>query len=931
MAINFPKTEEDILEYWDEIKAFETQLKLTEDGPRFSFYDGPPFATGLPHYGHLLTSTIKDIIPRYMSMKGRHVVRCFGWDTHGLPVEYEIDKKLGISGRDAVMEMGVDRYNDECRAIVMRYAEERKRNIRRLGRWVDMENDYKALDVKFMESCWWVFKTLFDKGDVYRSFKIMPYSTALCTPLSHMESKQNEKMTQDPVVVVSFPLLDVQGRSDTSLVTYTTTPWTLPSNLFVAVHPDFEYMEILDEASGKKYITMQSGLAILYRDPKGQNTKYFADTYSDCFQKDYDAVAAAGFFGPERLPPCPVDDKGCFTAEVPDYAGQHVKASDKSILRDLRPTDRLLVESQTTHNDKFCWRSDTQLIRKAISSWFIRVENSVPLMLSNLDETSWASEDYEEVVCVGSIEELKQLSGYTGTIDDLHRDKIDHIIIPSKQGKEALRRVDEIFDCWFESGSMPYASVHYSFENQDQFHGGHFPADFIAEGLDQTRGWFYTLTVLGNKLFGVSPFRNVIVNGMAQSYRLYTVVPSLLRMIDDLTNWYIRFNRRRLKGGAGLGVEDTAAALNTLLQVLFTTVRALAPFTPFIAEHIYGLLQISLGETLPAFKDSRSVHFLPFPTAEEGLFDQEIERKVSVMPKVIQLGRVARERHNITLKTPLLRLVVVANSQSLSDLEPLKSYVHEELNVREVVLTSDESSYGIFLEAKVDWPTLGKKLKKVVQIVRKALPGLTHERLKVYRRKKTMTVEGIQLNENDLTIVRVMGNDTAEAANKQGQKWEPAFSDDLMVLLDVAPHPELMDEALVRDIINRVQRLRKKAGLVPTDDVRMQYAVLANPDGVDLGSVLSNQDDLFQSSLRGCLEECRDTREATDGGFILQEEQVLGNLKLLLKLLKLPFVGHWATGSEQFQGKFQIWFGTGRVVKWAADVTLGGNLREYGL
>ncbi|KAL2143145.1 hypothetical protein VTI28DRAFT_292 [Corynascus sepedonium] len=791
-----------------------------------------------------------------------------------------------------------------------------------IEKWIDFDNDYKSMDLKFMESCWWVFKQLFDKGAVYRAYQIMSYSTALCTPLSQMEAKQNEKMTQDPAILVSFPLIGVEGKEDTSLVVYTTTPWTLPSNLFITVNPNFDYIEVLDEKTNQRYIMLETGLSMLYKDlMKAKSSPQIMSK-----------LARLVLFTRPRL------------------------LVRKTMMPPLPPA--------SSHLEATNWVP--QFVRdKSFANWIANVHDwnvsrnrywKTPIPL-------WVSDDYEEIVCVGSVEELMRLSGFDGPLDDIHRDKVDGITIPSKQGKGVLRRVEEIFDCWFESGSMPYASNHSPFENSERFYEGLFPADFIAEGLDQTRGWFYTLTVLGNKLFDTSPFKNVIVNGIVlaedgkkmskslknypdpsailnqygsdalrlylvnspivraesmrfkesgakeivariladcqsllrfveeemRGYRLYTVVPRLLQVIDNLTNWYIRFNRKRLKGVAGLGQDDTTAALNTLLQVLFTMVRALAPFIPFLTEHIYQLLRPQLSSATAEFADTRSVHFLPFPTVHEALFDEVIERQMSVMQKVIQLGRVARERRNLSLKTPLLSLVVVADRQALEDIETLKSYVLEELNVRNIVLTDDEEQYNIVLEARVDWPSLGKNLKKDVQVVRKALPNLTQAQLREYQRTKTMNLDGIALGEGDLTLVRVIrqsqGYEEADSGKSGGPQWEPAFSDDMIVLLDAAPHSELVQEGLVRELINRFQRLRKKAGLVPTDEVHMRLRVISDPEGVGFGELVTTRQDKFVAALRGRVEEVEEGAEQAN--IILEEEQTVGDAVVMLQIARI--------------------------------------------
>ncbi|KAJ9610353.1 isoleucine--tRNA ligase [Cladophialophora chaetospira] len=1086
MSLNFAEEEAKTLKRWREIDAFQTQLRLSKGNKPFTFYDGPPFATGLPHYGHLLASTIKDIIPRYWSMKGFYVERRFGWDTHGLPIEYEIDKKFNISGPAAVKEMGIAKYNAECKAIVMRFATEWRETIDRLGRWIDFDNDYKTMNATFMESVWWAFKQLYDQGQVYRSYRVMPFSTALSTPLSQHEAQQNYKEAQDPAVVVAFPLVE---DPDTSLLAWTTTPWTLPSNIGLAVNANFEYIKFLDQESGRQFIMLESLLRILYKDPKKAKFKilqklkgtdlkgkqyvppfdYFYDQYKDRAFKVLNAsyvtaddgtgvVHQAPSFGEEDfrvamengiishhfLPPNPVDETGRFTKEVSDFAGQHVKEADKHIIKHLKGTGRLIRDSQITHQYPFCWRSDTPLIYRAVSGWFVniagndKVPSIIPDMLDGIAKSHWvpnfvkekrfaewiknardwnisrnrywgtpiplwANEDYSEVIAVGSIEELKKLSGYKGDINDLHRDKVDDITIPSQKGNGTLRRVEEVFDCWFESGSMPYASAHYPFENSEYFENT-FPGDFIAEGLDQTRGWFYTLVILGIHLKKMLPFKNCVVNGIVlaedgkkmskrlknypdpntvidkygadalrlymidspvvraeplrfkesgvneivkkvllplwnsykffegqvellkkvenidytfdpeaettntnvmdkwilastqsllkyineemAAYRLYTVVPGLTGLIDETTNWYIRFNRKRLKGE--LGVDDTLHALNTLFDVLYTLVRGLAPFTPFVADLIYSRLLPFIPKSLHG-EDMRSVHFLSFPEVREELFDQVIERRVSRMQKVIELARQSRERRAIGLKTPLKTLVVIHKDQQyLDDVKSLEGYITEELNVRDLILSSDEEKYNVQYSVTADWPVLGKKLKKDMQKVKKALPDVTSDDCKTYLSDGKLNVAGIELVEGDLVVKRSLKE--SEASKDQ----ETNTDNDVLTILDSALHPELAQEGLAREIINRVQQLRKKANLKPTDDVKMEYCVQEDPDEIGLEKVFETQSSYIEKALRRPVDKHVVTAiegPVTNGDakedVIVEEVQEVNKATFLLRLLKL--------------------------------------------
>ncbi|RGB32224.1 tRNA synthetases class I-domain-containing protein [Rhizophagus diaphanus] len=1062
---NFPKEEEKILEFWREIDAFRTQIRLSEGKPSFSFYDGPPFATGLPHYGHLLAGTIKDIVTRYASLTGHYVERRFGWDCHGLPVEHEIDKTFNIKGKDDVLAMGIDKYNYECRSIVMRYSDAWRETVERIGRWIDFDNDYKTLNTSFMESVWWVFSQLYKKDQVYRGVRIMPFSTACTTPIANFEAAQNYKDVNDPAIVVSFPLVN---EPETLLLAWTTTPWTLPSNLALCTHPEYEYIKIKDELSGRTYVLLEKCLNVLYKDPKkakytieqrffGKDMKgweyipifdYFVsqfkgrgfivlnDTYvtddsgtgivhqSPAFgEEDYRICLENKIITEDGFLPCPVDEQGRFTQEVADFAGIYVKEADKNIQKILKQKNRLIIQSQLKHSYPFCWRSDTPLIYKAVPSWFVRVKPIIDKLLKNNKESYWVpeaikekrfvnwitnardwnvsrnrywgtpiplwvSDDYEEIVCIGSLAELEELSG-CDKLTDIHREKVDQITIPSKKGKGQLKRVEEVFDCWFESGSMPYAQCHYPFENKERFESS-FPADFIAEGLDQTRGWFYTLMVLSTHLFDKPAFKNLIVNGLVlasdgkkmskslknypdpmfiinaygadalrlylinspvvraeplrfkeegvkeviskiflpwynayrffisqvallqkesgieflynplakkstnvmdkwilacsqslikfvreemRAYRLYTVVPRLLGLIEQLTNWYVRFNRKRLKGENG--PEDTIDALNTLYEVLFTLCRSMSAFTPFLTEYMYQRLQKYFPSS-GTNEEVRSVHFLSFPEVREEYFDLEIERIVSRMQAVIDMGRYIREKNNIGLKTPLKELIVIhSDSQYHSDILSLKNYIIEELNVKNLVVTSEEDKFGIKYRAEADWKVLGQKLKKDAVKIKEALPKLTSEQVKEFVKNGEITINGIKIFEEDLQVVRYF-----EDANSH---YETNNNKDALILLDIQVYQDLQEEGYAREIVNRVQRLRKKAGLQPIDPILMYYKLTKDTEN-RIEKVLQSQSDFIVKVLKRPLLPISEKSESSE--IIIEEEQEVNESTFILFFIK---------------------------------------------
>lgn len=582
-SFSFVETEHAIISLWREKNIFKKSLEQTKKGKPYIFYDGPPFATGLPHHGHLLASTLKDIVPRYFTMKGRYVERRFGWDCHGLPIEHEIDKKLGMSAQDAVKKLGVKGYNDECRSIVQRFTSEWERTITRIGRWVDFENDYKTMDADFMESVWWVIGELWKKDLIYQGTKVVPFSTALGTVLSNFEASSNYQDVQDPAVTVLFKVKD----EDFYIAAWTTTPWTLPSNLALCMGPEIEYVKIHDkdkdikllmakdrvEAYSKKrnyeILSTHTGAQLkgLRYEPLFPYFKNHAAlgafvVLNDGYVTTSDGtgiVHIAPAFGEDdnrvmkeaglHILECPVDDAGKFTQEITDFAGVHVKTADKDIIKKLKDESKLYDQGVLVHSYPFCPRSDTPLIYKAIPSWYVSVEKIKDRLLKSNSEINWTPSHIKEGrfgkwlegsrdwsisrnriwgtpipiwindktnkrICVSSIDELYKLTGTKVT--DLHKENVDDLTF-TKPGEEGVyRRIPEVLDCWFESGSMPYAQLHYPFENKEIFEQG-FPAEFIAEGLDQTRGWFYTLTVLSTALYDKPAFKNVIVNGIVMA------------------------------------------------------------------------------------------------------------------------------------------------------------------------------------------------------------------------------------------------------------------------------------------------------------------------------------------------------------------------------------------------------------------------------
>ncbi len=1015
-----PKLEHEILELWQR-HGTERQSLSGKGRKAFVFYDGPPFATGLPHYGHLLAGTIKDIVPRYFTMKGYDVERRFGWDCHGLPIESMIEKELNLGGKAEIEGYGVPQFNAACRASVQRYTREWQTTVRRMGRWVDFDNQYRTMDPEFMETVWWVFAQLWQKGLIYEGFRIQPVSPALGTPLSNFEvaqgpqerdpvtKKDGHKRRQDPSVTLRFKLED----EDAYLWAWTTTPWTLPSNLALAVHPDVEYAKMrLDDTGEVAYVEPGRLADYQARGRVGKTTElsrlrgvelvgrayepllpYFADKKMKedgsrwCFRvvaAEYvttdsgtGIVHQAPAFGDddyqvglkEGLPVIrPMDLTGIFDERVSDFAGQFAKDADKGIIQKLKREGKVVEHDTIVHPYPHCYRTEQPLLYMALSTWFMKVEEIKEQLVKNNEPIHWVPEhvgsgrfgnwlenardwnlsrnrfwgspipvwrcdkDPNELECIGSVGELEERAGLArGTIKDLHRESVDAITFPSKTTPGGtMQRIPEVFDCWFESGSMPYAQNHYPFDQSKlEYVEQNLPADFIAEGLDQTRGWFYTLHVLSTALFGRSAFKNVIVNGMIlaadgkkmskrlknypdpndvmenfgadplraylidsaavraepmkfgkdasdvtgeavkdtvrlvllplwnayvflttyavadgwspkaedlelrptsdldryissrverfveeltveyERYELSNLIPAFTRLCDDLNNWYIRRSRRRYwraKNESAAGDSDKQDAYATLLRVLTTLARAMAPILPFFTEYLFQRLMVDTG-LAPV---GSSVHAQAFPVADKSLIDLELEQRIETARSAIALGLVIREREKLGVRRPLARVTVASpDPQVRTAIEQLSDALRGELNVKQVVTLADDSAL-CKLSAKANFKRLGKRLGPKMKAVAAAVEKLDASAIARLERGENLELEGEALSREDVTLAR-------EALPGNASESQSGIT----VVLDTNLTPELAAEGLAREVVSRVQNLRKQAGLSVSQRIRL--------------------------------------------------------------------------------------------------------------
>ena len=1000
--MNFVEREKQVEKFWEDNQIFEKSMKVREGNPSYVFYDGPPTANGKPHIGHVETRVIKDMIPRYRTMKGYQVPRKAGWDTHGLPVELEVEKKLGLDGKDQIEKYGVEPFIEQCKESVWKYEGMWEDFSHTVGFWADMKNPYVTYHNDYIESEWWALKEIWKKGLLYEGHKIVPYCPRCGTPLSSHEVAQGYKDVKERSAVVRFK---VKGE-DAYILAWTTTPWTLPSNVALCVNPDEDYVkvtskgytyymaaalvdtvlgegaEILEHYQGKDLEFKEYEPLFPYAEKRIGNKKAYyvvCDTYVT-LTDGTGVVHIAPAFGEDDskvghrydLPFVQlVNEKGEMTEETP-WAGTFCKKADMAVLQALEDKDLLFDAPLFEHSYPHCWRCDTPLIYYARETWFIRMTAVKEDLIRNNNTINWIPEsigkgrfgDWLENVqdwglsrnrywgtplpvwqcecghqdCIGSIEELKEKADNCPDDIELHRPYIDAVTIKCPKCGKEMHRVPEVIDCWFDSGSMPFAQHHYPFENKETFEK-QFPAQFISEAVDQTRGWFYSLLAISTLLFNKAPYENVIVLGLVQdengqkmskskgnavdpfdalqtygadairwyfytssapwlpsrfagktvvegqrkfmgtlwntyaffvlyanidkfdatkytleydklavmdkwllsrlestvkavddnlaNYRIPEAAKALQSFVDDMSNWYVRRSRERFwtKGME----QDKINAYMTLYTALVTVAKAAAPMIPFMTEDIYQNLVKSIDASAP-----ESIHLCDFPEVHENWIDPKMEEDMADLLEIVVMGRAARNTANIKNRQPIGTMYVKSEFQ-LSEF--YKEIIEDELNVKEVVFKDDIAdfiSYSFKPQMRTVGPKYGKLLNKIKTTLSELDGNKAMAELKSTGELK-LDIDGqeIVLLEEDLLI---------DMAQMEGYVSESDHT--ITVVLDTNLTPELIEEGFVRELVSKIQTMRKEAGFEVMDKIRV-YA----KDNDKIVSIMKNHGDEIKSEV----------------------------------------------------------------------------------
>ncbi len=978
------ETEADVLKYWEDNGIFERSVGERPADKPFVFYEGPPTANGRPGVHHAMSRTIKDLVCRYKTMRGHRVVRKAGWDTHGLPVEIEVEHKLGLDGKDQIEKYGIAAFNEECKKSVFTYLDEWHEFTRKLGFWLDLGDPYVTFHNGYIESVWWILKQFWDQDMLFEGHKIVPYCPRCGTSLSSHEVSQGYKDVSDPSIFIKLRIRD----EDAHFLVWTTTPWTLLSNVALAVGPSFDYARV--EHKGQELILAEALLPVLDGDYELLGTVKGRDLvgkrYEPCFPYFEDAedgfrviggdfvvltegtgiVHIAPAFGEddyqigqaEGLPFLqPVDAKGRFTDEVTKWAGRFIKDADPEIIADLDERGILYKSAEIEHSYPFCWRCDSPLVYYARRSWYIKTTAFKDLLIEansnvqwyppevgenrfarwlegNVDWALsrerywgtplniWTCDSCEEKYCIGGVDELRSISEAFPEEYDLHRPFIDDLDVGCPECGGKMTRVPEVIDCWFDSGAMPFAQYHYPMENMDLFRE-QYPADFISEGVDQSRGWFYSLLVIGAFLTKQSPYRRVLPHGMildidAQKmsksrgnavfasdalssygadalrwyllnsgapylpkrfdpnaltdiankflgtlrnlynfYALYAGIDGFVHggedakpkhlldrwilsrfnstvrevtdameayelnratraiqnlVIDELSNWYLRRSRRRFWKNEMSG--DKLGAYETFASVLEGVVKLSAPYIPFLSDAIFLGLRSAGNE----WDGRASVHLELYPAVNEELIDKELERKMAEILTTVTIGRAARNRAQIKVRTPLKEMLIHARGKGgldyLDDPE-LAALVMDELNVKKIRRIDTISDY-ISREVKPDFAQLGKRFGKHMKTVAGLLAGLDQDEIAELESAGRITIE-LDGKKEDLYLEEVqILQDTAEGFEAESEAG-------LTAILDTRLTPELIREGMARDLINRIQNFRKESGLEVSDRIRLSY------------------------------------------------------------------------------------------------------------